>query len=206
MARWEHGERLRRLRTARNISLRGIEDRGGPSKDTMSLAERDAHRPNTLTLTKIARALNMSIDELRAELGEKAPPVPTTPLSSLSLEAMDAQLSSLNTETEAWELAITIGLELDALREWLARYAETPSAAKFEARQAAERVERNLARASLYYTAAMDHWSKILDPRDTPRKGVVETALDVMDAQNLIRDLAQKQAERQRIEQAGEAG
>src|SRR5215217_43153 len=165
MERWEHGDKLRRVRGKRNLSLRAVEERRGPSKDTLSLAERGVHKPNPQTLDRIAAALGMTLDELKAELGEKAPPVPATPLSGLAVEAMDAQLFSLNTEEKAWELVTSIGEELDALRAWLTRYAELPSAAQFEARQDAEHVERNLAHASMYYTAATDHWSKLLDPR-----------------------------------------
>ncbi len=198
IVQWDQGERLRRVRTAHNLSLRDVEDRGGPSKDTLSLAERGVHKPNQQTLAKIAAALAMHVDDLRAELGEQAPQVPATPLSTLAVEAMDAQLWSLNTEGEAWELAATIGKELDALRIWLSRYADLESAAQFEARQNAERVERNLARASMYYTAAMDHWSKLLDPRDAPRKGVVETAEAVIDSQQEMRTIAHDQAERSR--------
>jgi len=195
MARWAGGDRLRRVRAARNLSLRDVEDMGGPSKDALSAAERGIHKPNQQTLAKIADALGMSIDELKAELGEKAPPVPATPLSGLAVEAMDAQLFSLNTEEKAWELVASIGEELDALRAWLTRYAELPSAAQFEARQDAEHVERNLARASMYYTAATDHWSKLLDPRTAARKGVVETVEAVIGAQQDMRAIAREQAE-----------
>lgn len=196
MERWEHGDRLRRVRADLNLSLRDVEERGGPSKDTLSALERGIHKPNQQTLAKIADALGMSMDVLRAELGEKAPPIPATPLSGLAVEAIDAQLWSLETEAAAWELATTIGGELDALRAWLARYAGLPSAAQFEARQEAERVERSLARASMYYTAAMDHWSKLLDHRDAQRKSVVETAEAVIGAQQEVRAVDRAQAER----------
>jgi transcriptional regulator with XRE-family HTH domain len=206
MERWEHGDRLRRVRSKRNLSLRAVEERGGPSKDTLSLAERGVHKPNPQTLARIAAALGMTLDELRAELGEQAPPVPATPLSGLAVEAMDAQLWSLRTEGAAWELADAIGEELDALRTWLTRYAELPSVVRFDARQDAEQVERNLARTSMYYTAAMDHWSKLFDPRDAPRKGVIETAKEVISAQHNMREDARDQAERKRVEEQGAAG
>jgi transcriptional regulator with XRE-family HTH domain len=206
MERWEHGDRLRKVRGKRNLSLRAVEERGGPSKDTLSLAERGVHKPNHQTLARVAAALGMTLDELRAELGEQAPPVPVTPLSGLAVEAMDAQLWSLRTEAAAWELADAIGDELDALRTWLTRYAELPSVARFDARQDAEQVKRNLARASMYYTAAMDHWSKLFDPRHTPRKGVIETAKEVISAQQDMREHARDQVERKRVEEQGAAG
>jgi len=63
-----YGERLRELRAERRLSLRQVEERGGPNKDTMSLIERDVHRPHPQTLGRIAGALEMSVSELRAEL------------------------------------------------------------------------------------------------------------------------------------------
>jgi transcriptional regulator with XRE-family HTH domain len=69
---WQYGDRLRELRAERRMSLRNVEERGGPNKDTMSLAERGVHRPNAQTLGKIAQAFGMSVAELRTEL--TAPP------------------------------------------------------------------------------------------------------------------------------------
>jgi transcriptional regulator with XRE-family HTH domain len=69
---WEYGDKLREMRAERRMSLRNIEERGGPNKDTMSLAERGVHRPNAQTLGKIAQAFGMSVGELRTEL--TAPP------------------------------------------------------------------------------------------------------------------------------------
>ncbi len=79
----EYGERLRELRAERQLSLREVEERGGPSKDTMSLTERGVHKPHPRTLGKIASALDMSVSDLKAELeradapkGSPAPPSP----------------------------------------------------------------------------------------------------------------------------------
>ena len=63
-----YGERLRELRAERRLSLRQVEERGGPNKDTMSLIERDVHKPHPQTLGRIAEALELSVSELRAEL------------------------------------------------------------------------------------------------------------------------------------------
>jgi transcriptional regulator with XRE-family HTH domain len=63
-----YGERLRELRAEQRLSLRQVEERGGPNKDTMSLIERDVHRPHPQTLGRIAQALDMSVAELRSEL------------------------------------------------------------------------------------------------------------------------------------------
>jgi transcriptional regulator with XRE-family HTH domain len=64
----KYGERLRELRAEKQLSLREVEERGGPNKDTMSLAERGVHKPHAQTLGRIAKAFNMSVAELRAEL------------------------------------------------------------------------------------------------------------------------------------------
>jgi len=64
----KYGERLRELRAERQLSLRQVEERGGPNKDTMSLLERGVHKPHAQTLGRIAIAFGMSVAELRAEL------------------------------------------------------------------------------------------------------------------------------------------
>jgi selenocysteine lyase/cysteine desulfurase len=136
----------------------------------------------------------------------KVPTIPETPISILSLEDVDARLWDLSSEAEANRFLDDVRRERAALEGWMDRYATAPSDARFAARQDFERVERNLARASLYQTAAADHWSKLLDPRPAPRKGVVEIALDGMDARAVARELARAQAEQTRVEDSGEAG
>jgi transcriptional regulator with XRE-family HTH domain len=71
---WQYGDRLRELRAEQRMSLRDVEERGGPNKDTMSLAERGVHRPNAQTLGKIAQAFDMSVAELRGHLEREAFP------------------------------------------------------------------------------------------------------------------------------------
>ena len=63
-----YGERLRELRAEHQLSLRELEERGGPHKDTMSLVERGVHKPHAQTLGRIAKAFGMSVSELNAEL------------------------------------------------------------------------------------------------------------------------------------------
>jgi transcriptional regulator with XRE-family HTH domain len=74
-----YGERLRELRAERRLSLRQVEERGGPNKDTMSLIERDVHKPHPQTLGRIAEALNMGVSELRAELEAAESPLAQAP-------------------------------------------------------------------------------------------------------------------------------
>jgi transcriptional regulator with XRE-family HTH domain len=74
-----YGERLRELRAERRLSLRQVEERGGPNKDTMSLIERDVHRPHPQTLGRIAGALELSVSDLRAELEGAERPLAQAP-------------------------------------------------------------------------------------------------------------------------------
>jgi transcriptional regulator with XRE-family HTH domain len=80
-----YGERLRELRAERRLSLRQVEERGGPNKDTMSLIERGVHRPHPQTLGRIARALDMSVAELRGELEAAEHPLAEAPPSQEKL-------------------------------------------------------------------------------------------------------------------------
>ena len=98
-----YGARLRELRAERRLSLRDVEERGGPNKDTMSLIERDVHKPHPRTLGRIAEALDMSVSTLRFELetAERPPLGPAPP----------AQQPTLNGALEeerhaAWESAV----------------------------------------------------------------------------------------------------
>jgi transcriptional regulator with XRE-family HTH domain len=76
-----YGQRLRELRAERRLSLREVEERGGPNKDTMSLIERGVHRPHPRTLGRIAQALDMSVAELRSELEAAEHPLVEAPPS-----------------------------------------------------------------------------------------------------------------------------
>ena len=98
-----YGARLRELRAERQLSLRDVEERGGPNKDTMSLIERDVHKPYPQTLGRIAKALGMDVSSLRFELESAGrPPLGPAPTS---------QQPTLNGELEeerraAWEAAV----------------------------------------------------------------------------------------------------
>ena len=76
-----YGERLRELRAERQLSLREVEERGGPNKDTMSLAERGVHKPHPQTIGRIAKAFGMSVSALNAELEEADDPKVLRPQS-----------------------------------------------------------------------------------------------------------------------------
>jgi transcriptional regulator with XRE-family HTH domain len=98
-----YGARLRELRAERRLSLRDVEERGGPNKDTMSLIERDVHKPHPQTLGRIAEALDMSVSTLRFELetAERPPlgPAPTSQQLTLKGELEEERRA-------AWEAAV----------------------------------------------------------------------------------------------------
>jgi transcriptional regulator with XRE-family HTH domain len=103
-----YGERLRELRAERRLSLRQVEERGGPNKDTMSLLERGVHRPHPQTLGRIAQAFDMSVAELRAELEAAEYPLAQAPPS---------QQLTLNGELEEerranWDAAVRSARQL----------------------------------------------------------------------------------------------
>jgi transcriptional regulator with XRE-family HTH domain len=199
-------EPLRRLRAEKRMTVRDLAEASGVNKDTITALETGKRkRPHPTTLGRLADALGVPVDELEASTGPKIPKVPKTPISNLSLEEADERLWDLGNEKEAYRFLDSVRRERAALEGWMAAYAAAPSDARFAARQDFERVERNLARASIYQTAAVDHWSKLLDPRPASRKGVVEIALEGMDARAVTRELARAQAERTRVDSAGEA-
>lgn len=74
-----YGERLRELRAERGLSLRQVEERGGPNKDTLSLIERGVHKPHPQTLGRLAKALDMSVANLQSGLEAAEHPLSQAP-------------------------------------------------------------------------------------------------------------------------------
>ncbi len=71
---------LRRIRAERQITLRDLEEMSGVSKETISGIERGSRSPQPLTLGKLAKALDVDVDDL---LSETPRPKASAPLSSL---------------------------------------------------------------------------------------------------------------------------
>jgi len=82
------GDRLRRARTARGISLRSMARRVGVSPSLISQVETGRAKPSVNTLYALANELGISLDEL---LFMDAPPVPPVP-SEGAAEAFEERL------------------------------------------------------------------------------------------------------------------
>ncbi len=103
MTNIEYGQRLRDVRGEMGLSLREVEERGGPSKDVLSAIERGLHKPRTQTLGKVAQVFGISVSELRARL-EADPKVSTPPSREWALAASDKEFDSWVKTAAAGEL------------------------------------------------------------------------------------------------------
>jgi transcriptional regulator with XRE-family HTH domain len=100
----DYGRRLRDLRGGLGLSLRQVEERGGPSKDVLSPIERGLHKPRAQTLGKIARAFEMSPTQLRTVLENKPEPPPR----SVGQQLQDSPEGPVNL-LESWEHELSQG-------------------------------------------------------------------------------------------------
>lgn len=102
-----YGERLRELRAEHQLSLRQVEERGGPNKDTMSLLERGVHKPHAQTLGRIAQAFGMSVSNLRSELeGADSPKGLPDLRQPIDLDRYEGDLLELKDALEAERLRL----------------------------------------------------------------------------------------------------
>jgi transcriptional regulator with XRE-family HTH domain len=197
-------DRLLRAREVLGYGLEKTAEEAGVSKNSVLRAEHGAEiRP--VTARKIASALGVEVADLLGAGYPKSFEAPDTQLARSSLEEFEARLWGLSSEAEARALFEAVRRERSALEGWMTGYAAAPNDKRFARRQDFERVEEDLARARVYETVAGDHWSKLLDPRVAPRRGVAATAAEVIGAQELIRVLERNQAEQQRLFESGEA-
>ncbi len=122
MTNEEYGQRLRDLRGELGLSLREVEERGGPSKDVLSPIERGLHKPRTQTLGRIAQAFGMSVSELRATLEADPPKAP----EPLSLEwALDPRVGDEEFRATTAEASDEIIRELE--RQLFQQYQRAPN-------------------------------------------------------------------------------
>lgn len=148
-----YGDKLRELRAERRLSLREVEERGGPSKDTMSLAERGVHKPNPQTLGRIATALDMTVGELHRELEAAEAPKAASRPEFFELPGLDAALKrhGMSRSELAFRARMTPGEVLDyeigakkPSSEVVERLADTLGAARYELTFPPEQVEARL--------------------------------------------------------------
>jgi transcriptional regulator with XRE-family HTH domain len=197
-------DRLLRAREVLGYGLEKTAEEAGVSKNSVLRAEHGSEiRP--VTARKIAAALGVEVADLLGAGHRKTLEVPDTPLARSSLEDFEARLWGLGSEAEARALFEAVRRERGALEDWMTGYVAAPNDERFAYRQDFEAVEQDLARARVYETVVGDHWSKLLDPRVAPRRGVAATAAEVIGAQELIRVLRRNQAEQQRLFDSGEA-
>ncbi len=64
------GLRIRSLRKARRLTLRDVSERAGVTESFLSQVERDVTSPSIATVHRIARALDLSIAQLFAEVAD----------------------------------------------------------------------------------------------------------------------------------------
>jgi transcriptional regulator with XRE-family HTH domain len=64
------GEKIKEFRSGKNMSLRSLSQRSGISANALSLIERSKTSPTVTTLTAIARAFNVRLDEFFSNDGE----------------------------------------------------------------------------------------------------------------------------------------
>ena len=64
------GEKIKEFRAGKNMSLRSLSQRSGISANALSLIERSKTSPTVTTLTAIARAFNVRVDEFFSNDGE----------------------------------------------------------------------------------------------------------------------------------------
>ncbi len=98
--------KLRRIRAEKGLTMDTLEERAGVSKRTISEIERGVRTPHTLTLAKLANALEVDLDELLEDEAPKveAPPSPDLPKEGgAGAEALLAWLEHLDLTLERAE-------------------------------------------------------------------------------------------------------
>jgi transcriptional regulator with XRE-family HTH domain len=209
-------EQLAELRERRALTLRELSDMSGVAADTINQIELGHRKARPSTLRKLARALEIDVQEFYAEpalpkakasrvTGRlEVPELPETEIADWEPEQVDARLRELDATGPIGELGRAMDGERGALAEWLRAYREARSEERLARRADAEHAKEKLALLQLYRTTALDYQSKLLEPRGVPFKTVVEIAVETFGAQELLHAVVRSDAERQRIERSGE--
>ena len=100
------GDRLRRARIARGLTLRTMAKRLGVSPSLISQVETGRAKPSVSTLYALANELGISLDEL---LFVDALPTPANPADAAPLDLRDLQLPDVPVQREAGRVRIRLG-------------------------------------------------------------------------------------------------
>ena len=214
------GENLRRIRKEeRDMGQVELAEASGVAQPTISEIETGQREPHHSTLRKLADALDVPVSAFFVEEGVRplVPKLPRTPLTNSSPEALETRLfgapveedvdpTPVVTEPQARKLSDALRREQLALEDWIKRYAAASSEERFERRADHERARMLRKRARSMHDWVFDVWSKLYDPRPAPFKGARQWAKDADAAAALFLEVGLAEAERKRIEEAGEAG
>ncbi len=215
------GENLKRLREDRGLSQPRLAERSGVPQPTISNIENDRREPHASTMRKLAAALGVEVVEFfrEGEARPLVPKLPRTPLTNSSPEALETRLFGAPVETgvepvpvvtepEARELSDALLREQLALEDWIKAYAVAPSEERFDRRADHERAQALRKRAKSYHDWVFSQWRKLYDPQRSkvPFKGARQWAVDTDAAVARFLEVGLAEAERKRIEEAGEAG
>jgi transcriptional regulator with XRE-family HTH domain len=100
------GDRLRRARIARGLTLRTMAKRLGVSPSLISQVETGRAKPSVSTLYALANELGISLDEL---LFMDAPSTPAGAADAAPLDLLDLQLPEVPVQREVGRVSIRLG-------------------------------------------------------------------------------------------------
>jgi len=203
--------RLKELRRLKGWSQKDLSDNAGVSKGTIAWLETRKHEPQPRTMRKIAAALGVEVSDLYPEADFPKAEAPDTPLTDLSRGAFDAYIRNIETEEEARRLRTEFGDEFDAVRGWLKSPEghSAPEGERLMARQMLDEIANRLNVVTLLETEFITALDEKRDPAESSRvrgKTTAEITDRVAAEQQTLRDVIATEAERERIEQSGEAG
>ncbi len=207
------GENLKAIRKRRGFGQVELADRAGVSQPTVSEIENGHRGAQTGTLTKLADALDVPVAAFFGEGVDLAPkvPAPTTPNTRLPSSAFEELRSLFRAEG----MEVLEGLQTDLYRErqelgdWLRalRESDAPPADVRAAQELFQTASKRFTAIILDQSEAFIALDKKRPPRPsaTAGKTVDEIAAQVGAEQQKLRDVVANEAERKRIEEAGEA-
>ncbi len=95
--------RLREIREARAHSLRSLSEKSGVAQDTISEVERGLRRPHATTIRKLAKALDVEVEDITGGV-PTVPKVLAPPSLEWALAASDEEFDSRIRSTTSMDL------------------------------------------------------------------------------------------------------